>query len=382
MKAVLISLLAFFWATGAYTTELKYKGELTSFRKFVSHYQLDWPEPEKIDYFERADEGGTIRYAHWKPSNGLTRGVVVHFNGRTEFIERNIYIYKELLERGFEVWSLDWRGQGFSSRLLKNKQKHHISSFDQYLADANEFVDKLVDLDRYNGPKVLLAHSMGGQIALRYLLQEKPEGAEYKFDFAVLSSPLLKVPKDSSPVRFGNWLKRSFWGKACVFKEKPNWVSDFASRKACCMLKENSFCEKELVDPLKSKQYTNDIEKLAGINCLVESSIDAKGEESPDLRVACPTSHWLKAAIDSTDIVKSRASKLRLPTLIVRAKPDAAVDVDAQDDFCSQSEECQLETIPQFDYFDSGHEILIERKEVVDFFLHEFDKFEKLTMNK
>jgi len=40
------------------------------------------------------------------------------------------------LERGFEVWTFDWRGQGFSQRQIDEKQKHDIDTFDTYLKDG------------------------------------------------------------------------------------------------------------------------------------------------------------------------------------------------------------------------------------------------------
>ena len=46
------------------------------------------------------------------------RGLVVYFSGRTEFIERNTGTYSELAKKGWEVWTFDWRGQGFSERGL------------------------------------------------------------------------------------------------------------------------------------------------------------------------------------------------------------------------------------------------------------------------
>jgi lysophospholipase len=41
----------------------------------------------------------------------------------------------ELAARGFEVWSMDWRGQGAFDRALKNPHKGHIDQFESYIAD-------------------------------------------------------------------------------------------------------------------------------------------------------------------------------------------------------------------------------------------------------
>ena len=49
----------------------------------------------------------------------------------------------KLLDRGYEVWSLDWRGQGFSKRQISNKQKHYIDDFDSYVSDASFFINNI-----------------------------------------------------------------------------------------------------------------------------------------------------------------------------------------------------------------------------------------------
>ncbi|WP_022663634.1 alpha/beta fold hydrolase [Desulfospira joergensenii] len=350
------------------TYALEYKGDLNSFEKFVTQYNLDWPVPKKIDYFEPIKGKGLIRYAHWIPGNEGNGNVVVHFNGRTEFIEKNIYTYKDLIKKGFEVWSLDWRGQGLSTHDLKEKQKHHISSFDEYVNDANYFVDKVINLKKYRGKKVLLAHSMGGQIALRYLLQER----DSQFDFAILSSPLLKIPKDSFWLRIGNKIKKFFMKESCVLSKNPDWVGDFEKGKACSLIGSSKIENSELINANDTKNYSNDFHKIAEINCLIESSIGANGKENPDLRLACPTSNWLNAAFDSTDLTMELASKLNIPTLIVRAKPDTAVDPEGQDDFCNLSENCKLVSVPVMEGIQPGHELLIEKEIVRKFF---FDKF-------
>lgn len=348
---------------------LEYKGDLISFKKFIAQYKLDWPVPETIDYFEPIEGKGLIRYAHWVPKNNDKKNVVVHFNGRTEFIERNIYSYKDLLEKGYEVWSLDWRGQGLSSHDLEEKQKHNISSFDEYLEDANYFVDKVVELNKYKGKRILLAHSMGGQIALRYLLHEHGS----KFDFAVLSSPLLKIPGDSFWLRVGNEFKRVFAGESCVLSKPPVWVGDFEKGTACSLIGVVQIAENELIDANETKKYSNDLNKMAEINCLIESSISANGEGETDLRLACPTSNWLNSAFDSTDITMESASKLSTPTLIIRANPDSAVDPVGQDDFCKLSDNCRLDSVPVIEGVQPGHELLIEKELIRKFFFDGFD---------
>ena len=295
-----------------------YRGDKVSFVDFKENYgKTDWPEPETIAYYDpEGTDADVIRYAHWAPPPGKNRGVVVHFYGRTEFIEKIIYTYKDLLDRGFEVWALDWRGQGFSKRQIGEKQKHSIDSFDTYIKDAAYFIDNVTNTASSNGKKVLLAHSMGGQIALRYLL-EYPK----TFDYAVLSSPLLGLPGDRWYIKVGNWLKRNtFFADSCVMSKPANWVDSFKDGNPCSHINKGPTIEDALYDKEDTDRYTHDYGKVAEIDCLIGSSIDANKPENPDLRVACPTTRWLYEAYESTEKVMEEVKKLETPVLIVRTK--------------------------------------------------------------
>ena len=350
-----------------------YRGDKDSFTAFkAKHGKTGWPEPETIAYFDpEGANAHVIRYAHWVPTHRNSSGVVVHFNGRTEFIERNIYTYKDLLDRGFEIWALDWRGQGFSQRQIGEKQKHDIDSFDTYLKDAAYFIDNVVKTKTSNAPKVLLAHSMGGQIALRYLL-ENPDS----FDYAVLSSPLLGLPVDGWYIRLGNWIKRNtFFADACVLGESPVWRNSFKADTACRFAGEEYITNDDLDDDQQTRLYTNDFKKVAEIECLVESSIDANGPEEPDLRIACPTTRWLYAAFASTEKVMKAAQDLATPVLIVRTVEDKAVDNEAQKAFCDLADKCELVDITIIENDQAGHELLVETEAIRKTFFEHFDAF-------
>jgi lysophospholipase len=350
-----------------------YQGDKTSFAAFINkHGKANWPEPKTIAYFDpEGTNAQIIRYAHWEPPAGKKTGVVVHFNGRTEFIEKNIYTYKDLIDRGFAVWALDWRGQGFSKRQIEEKQKHSIDSFDTYVKDAAYFIDNVTDTRNSNGKKVLLAHSMGGQIALRYLL-EHPD----TFDCAVLSSPLLGLPGDAWYIKAGNWIKRNtFFADSCVVSKPPLWTHNFAGDDPCSYVNKKIFSDDDLDKDQNTKNYSHDLNKVAEIDCLIGSSIDAKGTKNTDLRVACPTTRWLYEAYKSTSKVMKEAKSISTPVLIVRAKNDQAVDTEAQDDFCDLTDTCELITIPEDGKPETGHELLVETEEIRKKFFEHFDKF-------
>ncbi len=356
--------------------EKKYHGDEESFAEFKKDYgKADWPDPKKITYYDpEGTDAEIIRYAHWAPPQENNKGVVVHFNGRTEFIEKNIYAYKDLLDRGYEVWALDWRGQGFSQRQLKEKQKHSIDSFDTYVKDAAYFIDNVSKTKTRNGKKILLAHSMGGQIALRYIL-EFPD----TFDYAVLSSPLLGLPGDAWYIKAGNWLKRKmFFADSCVMSKSSTWTDNFKNGDPCSYVNKKTIIKDDLDEDQKTDNYSHDLKKVAEIDCFIASSIDANGQESPDLRVACPTTRWLYEAYESTEKVMEEATKLETPILIIRAVPDHAVDNDAQKEFCDQAPNCTIRDVKakkETPDDPPGHELLVEKEDIRKKFFEYFDKF-------
>jgi lysophospholipase len=127
--------------------------------------------PDRCGFLERS--GARLRYACWNVP-GTPRGTVVVLTGRGEFIEKYATeVTGELLERGYAVIALDWRGQGLSDRLLADRDKGHIDSFATYVGDLQLFLDKVV-VPVAPRPVLLLCHSMGAHIALRALAENGP----------------------------------------------------------------------------------------------------------------------------------------------------------------------------------------------------------------
>ena len=339
-----------------------------NFAAIKEGYSLgEWSTPEKIEFFQASD-GHRLRYAHWRAQNSPPRGTVVHFNGRTEFIERNAHIYKELAERGWNVWTLDWRGQGLSYRMQLpgdvKGEPGHIDSFETYVNDARQFMEKV----QFEGlKKILIGHSMGGQIALRYMI-EYPDS----FDQVLLSSPLVRLPRGpiSDAVQYVKDKFREFpvVVNNCVISKPAEWEGSFTG-SACAELKAPGSVQ--VKDKKRTNGYTHDERKLAISECLVEES-RAVGKDL-GLAVGCPTGGWLVAARESTDTVFAESGKLSKPILIVAANNDPAVDPKGQQELCGKIRNlCTLVQIP-----DAGHELMIETSEIRGAFLTCFDVFAK-----
>ncbi len=118
-----------------------------------------------IAHWKTCRDGVRIRVATWK--NG-TKGTVLVFPGRTEFIEKYGPTIQSLVDRGYSVAAIDWRGQGLADRIAKNHQLGHVKHFHDYQMDVEAMLE-VVDDAGLEKPHTLIAHSMGGNIGLRAL---------------------------------------------------------------------------------------------------------------------------------------------------------------------------------------------------------------------
>ncbi len=132
-------------------------------------------------------DGLKIRYARYTCDEKVCRGIVVLLEGRSEFIEKYKETVDGLLDRKLDVFTFDWRGQGLSDRMLPNRFKGYVKTYNDYLMDLTRFMERHVS-QRADLPVLMLAHSMGGHIALRYM-HDHPGRVEK----AVLTSPLIDI---------------------------------------------------------------------------------------------------------------------------------------------------------------------------------------------
>jgi len=127
-----------------------------------------------------ASDGVRLRAVAWR---GGGQGTAVIFPGRTEFAEKYGRMAQALVDRGLSVLVIDWRGQGLSDRHPTNAMLGHIEDFRTYQLDVAALLDLEARLD-LAGPRYLFAHSMGGCIGLRTLLERAD------FCGAVFSAPM------------------------------------------------------------------------------------------------------------------------------------------------------------------------------------------------
>src|ERR1700716_590747 len=132
-------------------------------------------------------DGAELRFARWAPPAGR-KGTVCVFQGRTEQIEKYFETVRDLRDRGFAVATMDWRGQGHSSRRLRDPRKGYVRDFADFEIDVETFVQQVV-LPDCPPPYFALAHSMGGAVMLRIA-----HAGKRWFDRIVLSAPMIDLP--------------------------------------------------------------------------------------------------------------------------------------------------------------------------------------------
>jgi lysophospholipase len=116
------------------------------------------------------EDGLRIRAGVWPVG---AKGTVLLFSGRTEYVEKYGRAAADLAARGYATLTLDWRGQGLADRSLPDRVVGHVRHFDDYQQDVRAAL-ALAQRLGLPQPYHLMAHSMGGCIGLRALLNGLP----------------------------------------------------------------------------------------------------------------------------------------------------------------------------------------------------------------
>src|ERR1700760_3912961 len=134
--------------------------------------------------------GASLRAARFPADPSVAeRGVCVLLNGQTEFIEKYFEVIDELRGRGYAVVTMDWRGQGGSSRMTGDHRKSFVGDFSEYDEDLDTLMNWMVTPLLKAGEKpIALAHSMGAHILLRRLTRKPGD-----FRFCVLCAPMTAI---------------------------------------------------------------------------------------------------------------------------------------------------------------------------------------------
>lgn len=262
------------------------------------HHTPENPLPEGARCVAlRTPDGIALRAM--RAGNGGPRGTIVLIGGRGDFMERYFETMRDLIAMGFDVASVDLRGQGGSQRINGDPYRGYVKTFAHYDTDIRTLMRDLV-LPACHAPYLALGHSTGGHILLRLLRRES------WFTKVVLCSPLIGIVYGSWPRPIAATLvfAANLAGLGWMFlpgqNRRPLGRSDFSR------------------NPLTSDPWRWN--RDSGIL-----------ERAPHLGLGGPTFAWLQAARRSVASIRAmgRRHELKSPVLILASGSDRVVDNDA-----------------------------------------------------
>lgn len=270
--------------------------------RYPSEIQTFWQQQVKTGTMATPD-GSQLAYAYVIPPQA--RYALLLVQGRTEAYLKYQELYFDLAAQGVAVFSLDHRGQGLSPRELEDPHKGHITDFALYRQDQQQFITDVVKAQTQL-PLNLLAHSMGGAIAVQ-LLAQNPE----VFQRAVLTSPMIA----------------------------PNAKVAFSEQDGCYLAAAFDWTCPDCYAGFVAQPYPFD-QKFAD-NILTSSHIRYQlfrdlYKQQPQLQLGGPTWAWLSQACSVAEQMPQLARQIKTPVLMLQSGAEQAVSNSAQQQFCQE----------------------------------------------
>ena len=262
-----------------------------------------------------------INYATFTHNESQNKCLVI-VSGRSESYLKYQELAFDFFNAGYHIFLIDHRGQGLSQRALANSNKGYVENFQYYVDDLAYFISNIVSShctsDKGTEKPYLLAHSMGGAIAARYL-QDYPKAIQA----SVLSSPMLGFNDGGVPhfiaesvikttAQLNQWLDDTPW---YFFGHK-----DFSQRS----FDDNMLMHSKVRYQLFTELYqTNKQIQLGGI-----------------------TVKWLTESLTALENIFAHIDKITTPTLVLQSGADKIVSNEAQNEFCQQLQKLQPQSCP------------------------------------
>lgn len=277
----------------------------------------------RLDYWEAADGWPLRRYRLGEGS----RGRMLVLGGRGDMIEKYLEPIHHWASRGWAVTSFDWRGQGGSGRTTGDPLCGHIDGFTTWIADLRALVADW-QAQEGHGPAVIVAHSMGGHLALRALVEGMPPP-----DALVLSAPMLGLNTRPLSHRVARWIAGMMARLGAGTRQAWTQRQSSARQQA-----------------LRQKRLTHDPDRYADELWW--------RDHSREIALGPPSWTWVGEALASTAALEAdtRLDRLDIPVLILATSADRLVSTPAIRRIAARLPKARLHVYGA----DSAHEILRE----------------------
>lgn len=235
---------------------------------------------------------------------------IVIVPGRSESYLKYQELAFDLDALGYDWVIIDHRGQGLSMRLTANPLQGYVEDFDDYARDLHQLLEQVLPqkYPQHQQSAFMLAHSMGGAIALRYL-QLYP----HQIKALSLSSPMIAIASNGVPTWLAKFLVKTGRAINQCLSATP-WY--FLGQSD---INQSTFEENRL---MHSKLRFQRFRELY--------------HQRPELKLGGVTFHWLQQALDNSDKLFIDLKKLSLPIQLMQAEEEYIVDNNAQNSFCRQ----------------------------------------------
>ncbi len=297
------------------------------------------PATEASACWTRTEDGIRIRLAAWPEGRN---GTIMLFNGRTEYIEKFGLAAAEFASRGYAFVAFDWRGQGLSDGNRHRPNQSHVTDFRSFQPDCRAVLARLADLDLPR-PLYLLAHSMGGCIAVRSL----HEGLAFRA--AAFLAPMWGLRLRPLPQRLGRLVTglavRAGLGDRYIPGGSERSYIDIVSREWNALTS-----NRDMFDFLQNQL-----------------------RQRPELSRGAPSFGWIHAALAECEWLWGATSPA-MPVLVLLGTSERVVDPAPVRAICQGWPGARLEMIP-----DARHELMMEtdaiRRQVFDRVARHFDRY-------
>ncbi len=243
-------------------------------------------------------DGWEFRKLSWLSDDPpeAARGSILFMTGRADFYEKYLETFHDFHGRGWNVTSVDWRGQGGSGRCGPHPHVGHIDDFATWVGDLAVFYDQWQAA--HAGPHIVVGHSMGGHLVLRAMTEQRVHP-----DAAILSAPML-APAGGSV---------------------PEWIAQGIAKVMCAIGRSERTAWKPTEKPLepyvpRQALLTHDAERY--------SDEFFWFRERPFVRLGPASWRWVERAYASTRKLRNRKKlmEMKIPILVLATSTDQLVD--------------------------------------------------------